>query len=259
MSLEEDSLICGFGTSKKEALIVVVPSSTNTNSPELAQIEQEIKTLENSEEFKTLASKNRVWANPKPTEQEVGEWKLLKEKLAYLREKEDFHQKAILSTNAHSVKKYDKTRKGYKADTAIKDERLLLSSISRKIWEKLPFNCEFDNSPTFGDLKRAAKFRYNRDVHDYFTKRANRQVQEEEIKESLTAEEWIWLIGLNQRVNLLLHDSLIANQDGILRLVLEPEVYKDGVDLSKNLILKWYGPEKKVDIKDAASDSSTSP
>jgi len=238
-------------------LIVVVPSSTS--SPELVQVEQEIKALENSEEYKTLANKNRTWAVPKPTEQEKGEWQLLKEKLAALKKKEDFYQNAILSTNAHSVKRSDKTRKGYKNDTAIKDERLLLSSIARKIWEKFHFDCEFDHSPTFGDLKRAAGFSYNKDVHDYFKKRANRQVQEDEIKESLTEEEWIWLMGLNQRVNQLLHDSLITNQDGSLRLVLEPEVYKDGVGLSKNLILKWYGPEKKVDIKDAASDSSASP
>lgn len=33
--------------------------------------------------------------------------------------------------------------------------------------------------------------------------------------------------------------------------VLEP-------DVSANLILTWCGPEKKVDIKDAGSDSSTS-
>ena len=243
------------GLGETEEALVPLP----TSSPELNQLEQEIKALENSEKFKTLASKNRAWAVPKPTEQEKGEWQLLKEKLADLKKKEDFYQNAILSTNAHSVKKSDKNRKGYKKDTAIKDERLLLSSIARKIWEKFQFHCEFDNSPTFGDLRRAAGFSYNKNVHDYFNKRANRQVKEDEIKESLNEEEWIWLIGLNQRVNQLLHDSLITNQDGSLRLVLEPEVYKDGVDLLKNLILKWYGPEKKVDIKDAASDSSNSP
>ncbi len=94
-------------------------------------------------------------------------------------------------------------------------------------------------------------------MHDYFIKRAHRQVQEDEIKESLTEEEWIWLFRLNQRVNQLMHDSLITNEDGSLRLVLEHEVYKDGVDLSKNLIEKWYVPETKVDIKDASSDSLT--
>ena len=76
--LEEDSLIGGYGTSKKEALIVAVPSSTS--SPELVQLEQEIKALENSEEYKTLAYKNRAWVVLKPTEQEKGEWQLAKEK-----------------------------------------------------------------------------------------------------------------------------------------------------------------------------------
>ena len=69
----------------KEALIVVVPSSAS--SPELVQLDQEIKALENSEEYKTLASKNRAWAVPNPTEREKGEWLLLKEKLDELKEK----------------------------------------------------------------------------------------------------------------------------------------------------------------------------
>ena len=98
-------------------------------SPELDQLDQldqEIKALENSEEYKTLARKNRAWAVPKPTEQENGEWQLLKEKLSALKKKEDFYQNAILSTNAHSVKKSDKTRKGYKKDTAVKDEIVIV-------------------------------------------------------------------------------------------------------------------------------------
>jgi hypothetical protein len=32
---------------------------------------------------------------------------------------------------------------------------------------------------------------------------------------NLYEDEWIWLIGLKQRVNHLLHDKLIKNQDGI--------------------------------------------
>jgi DNA repair exonuclease SbcCD ATPase subunit len=87
---------------------------------ELKAVEQEIKTLENREEYKTLAKKNRAWAVLKPTEEEKGEWGLLKEKLAKLEKHKEFYQKAILSTNSHSLKKADSTHKKYKKDTAIK-------------------------------------------------------------------------------------------------------------------------------------------
>ncbi len=247
----------GLLGSKEDMLVVAVPSPTS--SPELVQLDQEIKALENSEEFKTLADKNRAWAVPKPTEQEKGEWQLLKEKLADLKKKEDFYQKAILSTNAHSVKKSDETRKGYKKDTAIKDEKLLLSDVAIKIWERFEFACAFEDGPSFGDLKRAAGFGNCKDVRNYFRRKAKGEVQEDDIKDSLTKEAWIWLIGLNQRVNPLLHDTLITNDDGSLRLVLEHDVYEGGRKLAEELVRTLYGPEKKVDIKDASSDSSTSP
>ena len=64
---------------------------------------------------------------------------------------------------------------------------------------------------------------------------------------------------MNQRVNQLLHDTLITNQDGSLRLVLEHDVYQDGVDMAEELVRTLYGSSKKVDIKNASSDSSTSP
>ncbi len=201
-----------------------------------------------------------AWAVPKPTEQENGEWQLLKEKLAALKNKEeDFYQNAILSTNAHSVKKSDKTRNGYKKDTAIKDERLLLSDVAITLWERFQFACAYEDGPSFGDLKRASGFSTCKDVRSYFRKKAKGAVKEDDIKESLAEKEWIWLIGLNQRANLLLHDKLITNQDGSLRLVLEHEVYEDGAGMAENIVLKLYGPDKKVDIKDASSYSSTSP
>jgi hypothetical protein len=258
----------GLLGSKEDMLVVAVPSSTS--SPELVQLEQEIKALENSEEYKTLASKNRAWAHPKPTEQEKGEWQLLKEKLADLKKKEDFYQNAILSTNAHSVKKSDKIRKGYKKDTAIKDERLLLSDVAITMWERFGFTLERNGKPTFGDFKRAAGFKDDDDVIGYFAKRKNElvkeddikeslKVKEDDIKESLNEEEWIWLISLNQRVNPLLHSKLNMNRDGSVRLVLEHDVYEDKARVAENIVQKLYGPEKKVDIKDALSDSSTSP
>jgi len=245
----------GFLGSKEDMLVVVVPSPTI--SPELDQLDQEIKALENSEEYKTLARKNRTWAVPVPTEQEKGEWQLLKEKLAALKKKEDFYQNAILSKTAHSMKKSDKTRKGYKKDTAIKDERLLLSDVAIKMWERFQFDCAYEDGPSFGDLKRASGFSTCKDVRNYFRKKAKEEVQEDKIKEYLTEKQWIWLIRLNQRVNQLLHDTLITNQDGSLRLVLEHDVYQDGVDMAEELVRMLYGSSKKVDITDASSDSST--
>eukprot|EP00804_Cyclotella_cryptica_P001862 CCRYP_019353-RA/>CCRYP_019353-RA protein AED:0.08 eAED:0.08 QI:0/-1/0/1/-1/1/1/0/338 len=247
----------GLLGSKEDMLVVVVPSSSSF--PELDQLDQEIKALENSEEYKTLAYKNRVWAVPKPTEQERGEWQLLNEKLAYLKKTEDFYRNAILSMNAHSVKKSDKTRKEYKRDTAIKDERLLLSDVAIKMWERFEFDCVFEDGPSFGDLKRAAGFGNCKDVRDYFQRKARGEVQEDDIKDSLTKEAWIWLIGLNQRVNGLLHDTLITNKDGSLRLVLEHDVYEGGRKVAEELVRTFYGSSKKVDIKDASSDSSSSP
>jgi hypothetical protein len=256
-SLKSSCHMDGLGETEEEALIVVVPSSTS--SPELDQLDQEIKALVNSEEYKTLADKNRPWDVPKPTEQEKGEWQLLKEKLAALKKKEDFYQNAILSMNSHSMKKSDKTRKGYKKDTAIKDERLLLSDVAIKMWERFQFPCAIEDGPSFGDLKRAAGFGNYKDVRDYFRRKAKGEVQKDVIKDSLTKEAWIWLIGLNQRVNGLLHDTLITNEDGSLRLVLEHDVYEGGRKVAEELVRTLYGSSKKVDIKDASSDSSNSP
>ena len=279
--LEEDYLLDGLGITKKEALVVIVPSSStylagkesgslqslqvvaplvvNNTYLKLDQIDQEIKALENSEEYKTLAMKNRAWAVPKPTEQEKGEWQLLKEKLAELNTKRRDNVNIILSMNSHSVKKVDKTRKGYKKDTAIKDERLLLSDVATKMWERFSFDCEYDNKPTFGDFKRAAGFKDEGDVRDYFRKKENGQVKEDKIKDSLDKAEWILLIELNQHVNKLLHGTLIKNDDESLRLVMEHDFYEKGRDMAEKIVNRIYGSGKKVDIKDAASDSSTSP
>jgi hypothetical protein len=123
----------------------------------LDAVEQEIKALENSEEYKALAQKNRAWADPKPTEAEKGEWGLLKEKLDELKERRRDHVQIILSTNAHSVEKADSTRKKYKKDAAVKDERLLLSDVAIKMWERFNFALKYD-TPTFGDFMEAAGF-----------------------------------------------------------------------------------------------------
>jgi hypothetical protein len=239
--LEVGSFLNDLGASMQEALVVVIPA--------LQQLDEEIMSLENSEEYKTLSYKNLAGAVPKPTDHEMWEWQLLKEKLADLKEKKDFYQKLMLSTSAHLVKKSEKTRKGYKKDTAINDERLLLSDVAITMWERFGFPLEHDHMPTFGDFTRAAGFKDDGDVRDYFQKKARGEVKEDDIKESFTREVWIWLIGLNQRVNSLMHDKLIQNQDGSLRLVLEHDIYEDGARIAERIIRKLYGSSKKIDIK----------
>ena len=63
-------------------------------------------------------------------------WNILQEELDELKKENEFQKQLALSTNTHAVKKADKVRKGYKKDTAIKDERLLLSDVAIKMWER---------------------------------------------------------------------------------------------------------------------------
>jgi hypothetical protein len=69
--------------------------------------------------------------------------------------------------------------------------------------------------PTFGDFTTAAGFKNDDDVRNYFRKKARGVVKEDDIKESFTMELWIWLIGLNQRVNPLLHDGGTCYSNGV--------------------------------------------
>ena len=93
-------------------------------------------------------------------------------------------------------------------------------------------------------------------VYDYFRKKMRGKVEKDEIKESLSRDEWIALLDLCSHVNPLLHHPLVENDDGSLRLVLEHDVYEQRAGLLWKLIHKLYGPDKKVDITDASSDLS---
>ncbi|KAI3650761.1 hypothetical protein MP228_004242 [Amoeboaphelidium protococcarum] len=103
---------------------------------ELDAIEKKIEELENSGEYQTLAQKNSVWFVKYATDDEKAKFELLSEKLAELKERRRDYVQIILSQNAHAVKKADTTRKQYKKDTAIKDERLLLSDVATKLWKR---------------------------------------------------------------------------------------------------------------------------
>ncbi|KAI3644424.1 hypothetical protein MP228_010588 [Amoeboaphelidium protococcarum] len=221
---------------------------------ELKAVEQEIKALENSQEYKTLAKKNSVYFVKNATDDEKADWELLREMLAELKDRRRDYVQIILSQNAHTVKKADTRRKGYKVDVAVKDERLLLSDVAIKMWERFQFDCVYARKPSFGDLKKAAGFRDEDDVRDYFNNRANGQVEKDEIKECLSEQEWVFLISLNSDVNRRLHDKLIV-EGGSLRVVLEHKHYNEAASLVENLVLRLYQGEK-VDVKDALSDSS---
>jgi hypothetical protein len=71
-----------------------------------------------------------------------------------------------------------------------------------------------------------AGFKDDDDVRIYFRLRNIGEVEKDEIKEALSKEEWIWMIILNYRVNVQVHDRLVENKDGSLRLVLEHDFYE---------------------------------
>ena len=127
------------------------PLVVKTTAISNLQHDQESKQLEDSEAYETLDSKNRVWAPLKPTEQ--GGMGFIEEKLDEL--------------------------KGNRQD-------LLLSDVAIKLWEKIHFECAYENGPSFEDLKKASEFSGRQDVHDYFRKSAIGQVKKDEIKESFT-------------------------------------------------------------------------
>lgn len=214
----------------------------------LDQLDQEIKELKDSEEYKILAEKNRAST---PTEQDIGEWQILKEKLDELNGERHNYVKLIMFTNSHAAKKSEKARKERKKEIAINDERLFLSTVAIKLRERFQFYCDFENSPMFEDVKRATGFKCEDDVRDYFQKKARGEITEEDdIKEAFSEDAWIWLIELDYRVNGPFRDTLVENEDGSLRVVLEEEFYQDGgKELVENLILKVYG--KKADVHQA--------
>ncbi|KAI3652324.1 hypothetical protein MP228_003627 [Amoeboaphelidium protococcarum] len=220
----------------------------------LKSVEQKIDTLQNSDGYKTLAKKNSVWFVKYATDDEKADWELLREKLARLKDRRRDYVQIILSQYAHAVNKADNTRKKYKKDTAIRDERLLLSDVATKLWKRFRFAVVFENSPSFDDLMKATGFFINDQVHDYFRKREQNIVELDLIKESLSEKQWIKLIGLNSRVNHSLQDTLIEQADGSIRLVLEHEVYQDGAKLLEDVVKSLYGSEKEVDIQVACND-----
>jgi hypothetical protein len=228
-----------------------------TDREKLEEVEQKISDLISSVEYKDLANNNRAWAQPKPTEQQKGEWNLLQEQLTQLKKKEEFWQNAILSSNASQAKKQDSVRKGYKKEAATKSERAMLSSIADHLYSKYVFETNYDD-PTFGDVMEATGFKSRKAIlHYFYLKKKSKEIENDELKDYFTEQEWIYLIDLNYAVNRELHSYLKREQDGTTVVVLEEKFYD--VKLVTKIMVKTGVVEdaEHLDVKMAESDSST--
>lgn len=136
------------------------------------------------------------------------------------------------------MKKADSTRKKYKEDLAAMDERLFLSTITKRMWEEFGFDLEMENSPSFGDVIRKTGFKNNFCVREYFRKRAAGMAEPDRIKDSNTEDEWIKMLEMSKYANHILHDEMVKKADGTYRLVLESNLYKGNVDLFEVLVSK---------------------
>lgn len=222
----------------------------------LEEVEQKISDLINSAEYKDLANKNRAWAQPKPTEQQKGEWNLLQEELTQLKLDKSFWQNAILSSNASQFKKQDSVRKGYKKEAATKSERAMLSSIADHLYSKYVFETNYDD-PTFGDVMEATGFKSRKAITLYFSLKKSKEIENDELKDYFTEQEWIYLIDLNYAVNRELHSYLKREKDGTTVVVLEERFY-DAKLVTKIMVKTGVVEDAEhLDVKNAESDSST--
>ncbi|KAI3631631.1 hypothetical protein MIR68_010104 [Amoeboaphelidium protococcarum] len=125
------------------------------------------------------------------------------------------------------------------------------------MWERFEFEITY-HIPTFDDFMIAAGFNGNQawcKKIKYFRQRQEGTVEKDEIKESLSKDDWLVLIDLSSHVKQLDYGPLVENDDESLRLVLEHDFYEHHARFYKNIIHKLYGPEKKVNIIDVSGDS----
>ena len=233
---------------------------------QLAAVEQEIKLIISSEEYKALVKYDNVWIarNVKTDEEmdKLAEWTELKSRLDRLKTKEQFWQQAILSSNSAAVKKTDTMRKGYKRETAVKSERALLTTVAEDLYKLYDFSIQYEDEeqPSFGDVKRALGFHKFRDVRQYFATGKNpnsnyikRKETSKAMEDMYSEDDWKYLIQLNHHVNGGLHSGLLSN-DGRITIVLENDFYS--TDRVRSIIGKTRS--EILDIKNAESDSDKS-
>ena len=229
----------------------------------LEAVEKKIEALENSEEYKELANKNKAWVVPKPTDAEKGEWLILTVKLAELKKKEAFWEQAILTSNTAQVRKTDTVRKGYKKETAAKTERQALTEVADYLYSLYHFPTKFNN-PSFGDAISALGFHNSSLIQTYFqkptpntvyTKRTGIQGLMEDV---YSPQEWDYLVQLNNHVNINLHSGLPKQADGKKVIILDSLFYKPSIMESVMMKSKVVVSKTELDIKDAKSDSSFS-
>jgi hypothetical protein len=194
----------------------------------LLLIEQEIDALINSEKYKQLEKKNRAWAVPKPTDQEQGEWGLLKEQLSDLEEQQNFWQTVLLN-----AMEQDLIRKERKKERAIRSVRVLLTSFALRLYSMYRFETRYE-TPTFGDVLHATQFKSLKAILDYFSGKKKRNPHWDALRNSFTQEQWIYFFELNYEVNGAFHTTL-TQRDGKTLIVLpskgfHPKLVQDAME-----------------------------
>ena len=226
----------------------------NTDREELKQVEQNIKDLLSSEEYKRLA----VWGKPKAdlNTEEKAHFDYLQEQLTELKKKEQNWFDVIKSSSASSVKKVDSVRKGYKKEAATKSERALLTSIAKELFSTYGFETQHSD-PTFGNVIYATGFYSRKAIRDYFqSKKQAKEVESGGLKDYYTEQEWNYLVDLNYRVNVDLHSSLRKERGGHTVVILETDVYDPDLVTKIMVKTKLVEDADHLDVKNAESDST---
>jgi hypothetical protein len=87
-------------------------------------------------------------------------------------------------------------------------------------------------------------------------KKKSKEIENDELKDYFTAQEWIYLIDLNNRVNRDLHSNLKKEKGGMTVLILEQDVYDP--DLVRVRVKTGVVEDAEhLDVKNAESDSFT--
>jgi hypothetical protein len=229
-------------------------TSLEEDKRQLIETNREIKDVMNSGEYKLLAARNRAWVTPKATDQERADWAFLQERLSDLRAIREFWQDTILHSISSHARKKDSNRKEHKKKAASKSVGEFLTKIADHLYSIYRFETRFDDA-TFGDVMEAAQFKNRRAIVDYFSLKANNTTNADggNIRDSLSEDEWIYLLELNFMENAELH-SRLKQTDGKTTIVLPSTSFQP--KLVQGLMTKMGLDIAHFDIKNADSDSS---
>lgn len=222
-------------------------------------VEQEIQEIQNSKQFndpEVIVYANDWKARQAQTPEELtnlAKYTALNARLDQLeKQRKDWHQ-AIQSVYASSAKKKDSTRKEYKKETAIKNEREILTTVADSLYKKYGFPIVYHH-PTFGDVQAASGFYSPKDIIDYFRKKKQdgSVSLNEKLRNEYDEDTWIAFVELNSHVNPALHRKLHV-KSGKIEVVLEKEIYESNSEIFTKVLSDLYNV--KIDVKNAESDS----